>query len=231
MVMFWWTTVKGPNWVQWNFWIGLVVHICRVSIQTWMPSCIVGAGICPRFAASSCITSLRLISTGRCSWISCIIAWTWSVTSLQWYCSFVDAAEDDIYGSAPSTGKTVVHCIVSDVELFAAHSAIGNHFTQSSCWWFTNTLRYCSMLPFICSVWPSIPGLNPVDNLRSIPMWIHIWPETVEATWGPLSKTIVNRSPWQCTTSCTNNSANPEASSVVWQGMKCRIFESGSTTT
>jgi len=134
-------------------------------------------------------------------------------------------------GYAHWTVENGVRCVVSDIPQFAEYSAISNHATQSSCWWLTNTLRYCSILAFIHSIWPSVCGWHAVDILRSIPRRLHIWPQNVAANSGPLSETIFNWSPWRHTTAYKQNSANPGASIVVWQGMKCHIFKSLSTTT
>jgi len=124
-----------------------------------------------------------------------------------------------------------VHFVVSDVSLFPANLALGNYFSQSSWCWSTNTLRFCSVLAFIHSIWPSVCGWNAVDILRSFPRRLHIWPQNIDANWGPLSKTIVNGGPSRCTTSFKDNSANPGASIIVWQAMKCWIFKSQFATT
>jgi len=131
----------------------------------------------------------------------------------------------------PCTTKKGVHLVVSDIPLFAANSARGSHCTQSSCWWLTKTRRYCSRLAFIRSIWQSVWGWNPVDSRWSIPKWLQLWPQKVEANCGPRSETIVAGIPWRHTTSHKNNLAISTASIVVWQGIKWRIFESLSTTT
>jgi len=191
----------------------------------------IGCRIRPRWAASSSTAWLCLISTRRCSWICCIVAWTWSAFRRRWYCSLVGSPRNDIWESIPWTAKNGVHLVVFDIPLFATNSARGIHCTQLSCWWLTNTRRYCSILAFIRSVWPFVWGWNAVDICQSIPRRLHIWPQKVEVNWGPQFERIVAGSRWRRTTSRKNNLAIPIALIIVWRGIKCRIFESLSTTT
>jgi len=184
-----------------------------------------------RFAASSCSAWLRLISTWKWSWICCIITWTWSASKRHWFRCCVGSHTHVIWGSAPSTAKHGVHLVDMDVPLFAANSPRGDHSAQSSCWWFTNTQRYCSILAFINPVWLSVCGWNAVDIHWSIPSRLHICPHMVDANWGPWSETIVASKRWSRTTACKNNIDNPTTSILVWHEMKCCIFESLSTTT
>jgi len=234
LIGIWWylaNNCEGSKPFQSHWRVGLAVCICWAANQTWDLSCPFSAGIHPWYAPSSCIAWLNLISTPRCSWHYGIAAWTWWASGLWWSCSFVDSPENDIHRSASCTATNKVHLIVSDIPLSAANSRIGNHLTQSSCWWFTNMLWYRSMHAFIRSVWPSCLGWNAVDNLRSIPRWLHILPQKDDANWGPQSETIVNASPWRRTTSVTNNLANQEVSTIELQRIQCRIFESQSTAT
>jgi len=146
----------------------------------------------PWFAPSSCTAWLHLISTERWSWICCIVVWTWSWSNLRLSHCSVDSPDNEVRQCIPWLAKKEVHLFVSDVPLCVANSAIGSHFTQSSCWWLTITQRHCSILAFILSVWPSFWRWNAANILRSIPKQLHIWLQTFGANWDPLSEIIVN---------------------------------------
>jgi len=55
------------------------------------------------------------------------------------------------YGSTHWTAKIGVYFNISDAPLLVENWAIGYHFVQISCWWFTNTSKYCSIVAFIYS--------------------------------------------------------------------------------
>jgi len=214
----WPVTANGPSHFQSNFRVDLVVWTCWASNQTWDPLWICGAGIQAPFPPSSCTAQLRLIFTQICPWTGCMVAWTQSASIHRWFCPSVAFFNSVIWRFMPYMAMHGVHFVVSDVPWFTANSAIGSCFMQSGCWWFTEMCRYCSMLAFIHSVWPSVFGWQAVNILQSIPSHWHIWPQSVEANWGPQSEAIFVRSPWRHTTSFCNNSVKPEASIIVWQG-------------
>jgi len=74
-------------------------------------------------------------------------------------------------------------------------------------------------------------GERVVDILGMILRRWHLWTQIVVTNLGPLNNLIVIWSPWRCTTTCIDNSANPESAILVWLGMKCHIFECQSAIT
>jgi len=192
-----------------------MVLTCQVSNHAWEGYWIFSRGIHPPLAHSSCTASLCLISTGRCSWTVCILAWTWSPSRRRWSHSFIHSPANDSRGSMPWTTNKGDHMVDLDIPVFAANSAKWSNFTQSSCRWLTNSQRYCPIVAFFCSVWPSISEWNAVNILRWIPKWLLIWPQNVEVNCGPRFKTIVNGSQCSHTTSLKDHSTSSNASILV----------------
>ena len=186
--------MKGPNRFQSNFRVSLVVLIYWASNRFWDPSGIYGASIRPSLARSSSIAWLWLISTRRGSWIWCTVAWTWSASSLRWFCSFAISPECDIRGSARWKGKKGVHYVDPGIPLFATNSVIGIHFTQSSCRRFTinpEVLFHACIHPFCLTVrfwvercWQ--PILNPKTTIYLAP-----------TGWHKLGSSIRNNRQWE----------------------------------
>ena len=94
-----------------------------------------------------------------------------------------------------------------------------------------DTRIHCSILACIHSVWPSLGVWIAVDICQSIPNQLHISDQKVAENWGPWSEMIFAGSLRRRTVSLSNNLLITGASIEVWQGIKCRIFESLSTTT
>jgi len=178
------------------------------------PSWIFGTRAPSCFAPFACIAWLHLIFTRTCSWICYSMASTGSASNHQQSHPTVRSFKNVILGCIRWTPKKGVHFVVSDAGLFAVHTAIGSHFTQSSCWWLTNTRRYCSILKFICPVWPSVCRWKALDILHWIPKRLHNWHLNVEANWSPWSEGIIAGCRWRCTTSFQNNSADPRESLI-----------------
>jgi len=190
------TTSKGPNRFQLNIFAGLVVIICWASNQMCEPFWIFGAGTHSLLAPSFCTVWLLLFSNWRWSWTCCIVTWTWSPSRRHWSRSFVDAPANDTRGFTSWTANDKIHFVDWDVPFLAASFTKGIQFAQSSCWWFTNTWQYSSILPFVHSVCPFIWGSKAVHILRSISRWLKSCPQKVETNCGPVSDTIITGRPW-----------------------------------
>jgi len=224
-------TRYGPSRSQANFCDGLIVRMWWVSSHTFAPTVILGAGCRFLFACSSMMSWLHHIAAGRWSWTCCILAWTWSASTIRELLGALCASSNDIGGPIPVTAQKAENFVDSEAPLFAANSANDTHCTQSSCWWLLNTGRYSPIPAFIFSVCPSDWGLNGEDSRGLMPSRSHSHSNKRAANRGPWWDTIALERPCILTMSFRNNSANLWASIVIWHGTKCLIYVSLSTTT
>src|SRR5919202_3829460 len=86
-------------------------------------------------------------------------------------------------------------------------------------------------MALIFSVCPSLWGWYPLEILRSMPQILHSACEKRAMNCGPLSETMLSGSPCSLATFNIYGFANSSALVVSLHAMKCRIFESLSTTT